>query len=265
MNTNNTINSPLLVKDSPAKGLILDLDSNELKKWITEKENPFSEHLEEMHEDVFPYRTAIRTFDEENFYCYSDKRTEDEFSDEFTHQLLYVLDCSDDSILIQYASEIKNMKLSKGSFIFIPSGAIWQIKGSATFFSMEFNPSMNQEILNEQSLNTIQKTIGYRSDVNVQIVNFEKNINETSSVLSSPYFHCNLLEFNEPILFDNAEIKSFIMYYVVSGDVEIIEHQSQTKVYASQGQTVLLPATSTEAEIYNLTPEGFEIIEMYVI
>jgi len=90
--------------------------------------------------------------------------------------------------------------------------------------------------------------------------NYLKVENNSSEIVSCPYFTTNVLPITEHIQIDHRGKDSFVIYMCVKGEVEFKHQNQQEKL--QQGETILVPACINEFSID--TTSNSELLEVYI-
>lgn len=153
--------------------------------------------------------------------------------------------------------------VKKGDSFFLPAGRVHAI-GSGTFIAeIQQTSNITYRIYdynrkdangNGRELHTelAKDAIDYKLYDNYQL-SYNHKENEPVQLESCQYFTTNLLELDNPIVFDHSKKDSFIIYICMDGACEI-EDSSKTKVEVKQGTTVLIAAAN--ASEITITPKG---------
>jgi len=161
-------------------------------------------------------------------------------------------------------------KVQKGDAYYIPAGRVHAIgagvllaeiqqTSDVTYRIFDYNridasTGKKRELHNELAVNVIdfQSYAEYKTQ-------YEKNENESNSLIHSPYFKSNFINLTGSIEKDYSNMDSFVIYICTQGVVEI---QCQNEIYAiRKGETILFPALITKLNIHSAVQS--EIIEVY--
>jgi mannose-6-phosphate isomerase len=80
--------------------------------------------------------------------------------------------------------------------------------------------------------------------------------NEGVQLISCPYFTTAVYDLDEPMTLDYSELDSFVVLIALSGEGTVVDDEGNSTPFAA-GQTLLLPATTTEIKITG-TPKFLE-------
>ncbi len=72
--------------------------------------------------------------------------------------------------------------------------------------------------------------------------------NEGVQLISCPYFTTAVYDLDEPMTLDYSELDSFVVLIALSGEGTVVDDEGNSTPFAA-GQTLLLPATTTEIKI----------------
>ena len=76
---------------------------------------------------------------------------------------------------------------------------------------------------------------------------YERTKNEGVQVVSCPYFTTAVYDLTEPMTLDYSELDSFVILIAVKGEGTIKANGEETTF--SMGDTILLPATTSEVKV----------------
>lgn len=153
---------------------------------------------------------------------------------------------------------LKQYDVHPGDVFFLPAGRVHAI-GSGCFIA-EIQQTSNityriydydrkgpdgkgRELHTELAKDAIDYTVlpDYRT-------HYEAKADEVVSLAGCKYFTTNLLELDEPMARDFAKLDSFVVYICMEGSAKITDNNGY-EVEVHQGQTILLPATTTGVTI----------------
>lgn len=153
---------------------------------------------------------------------------------------------------------LKQYDVHPGDVFFLPAGRVHAI-GSGCFIA-EIQQTSNityriydydrkgpdgkgRELHTELAKDAIDYTVlpDYRT-------HYEAKADEVVSLADCKYFTTNLLELDEPMARDFAKLDSFVVYICMEGSAKITDNNGY-EVEVHQGQTILLPATTTGVTI----------------
>ncbi|MDX1283686.1 MAG: type I phosphomannose isomerase catalytic subunit, partial [Draconibacterium sp.] len=162
-------------------------------------------------------------------------------------------------------------EIEAGDVFFIPAGRVHAIgKGclvaeiqqtsDVTYRIFDYNRTDDQgnqrELHTELALDAIDYSYAseYKSKYSVEL-------NQSSKIVSCPYFTTNVLEFDKEIDKDYNNLDSFVIYMTLEGDFEIIFEDGNVTV--EKGETILIPAS---LESVQLKPKSgkTKILEVYI-
>ena len=148
-------------------------------------------------------------------------------------------------------------EVHEGDVFFIPAGRIHAI-GAGSFvaeiqqtsdvtyriydFKRKDKNGNYRELHTELAAESIDYTVlpNYRAE-------YERTQNEGVQVASCPYFTTAVYDLTEPMTLDYSELDSFVILIAVKGEGTIKANGEETTF--RMGDTILLPATSTEVKI----------------
>ena len=204
-------------------------------------------------------------------------------------EMWYVLDAEKDAYLIngfnknmskeEYLFHLKENSLTDvlekvpvkaGDTAFIPAGRVHAIgKGillaeiqqtsDITYRIFDWNRVDDQgnprDLHTEEALDAIDF-----SKVKEPLVGFKTNPNQSTNILSCPYFSCNVLLFDKYVEKVFVGIDSFVLYMVVEGAFSI--QYDGGSIMAKSGETILIPACVEELSFDPLMPS--KVLEVYI-
>jgi mannose-6-phosphate isomerase len=156
-------------------------------------------------------------------------------------------------------SEILNYeKVSPGDVFFMPAGRIHalgpgillaeiQQTSDATYRIYDWDrkdaSGKERELHTEQALAAIDFNIypDYKTA-------YKPRVNETTGLVSNPYFTTNLIELAQPLRKDYEELDSFVVYICLEGGMKI--KCGETSTVVTKGEVVLIPAIIDKVEIF---------------
>jgi mannose-6-phosphate isomerase len=113
-----------------------------------------------------------------------------------------------------------------------------------------------RELHTEQALAAIDYNV--YSDYRTR---YSARINETTELVSCPYFTSNLLELAQPLQKIYEELDSFVIYICLDGSM-VLKWDEGEKMGVKKGEVVLIPASMDRVELY---PEGkVKFLEVYI-
>jgi mannose-6-phosphate isomerase len=167
--------------------------------------------------------------------------------------------------------EIMNYeKVNKGDVFFMPAGRVHSLgpgvllaeiqqTSDATYriydWDRKDNEGNERELHTDLALAAIDFNI--HSDYKTQV---RPRVNETTGLISCPYFTTNLMELAQPLRKDYEELDSFVVYICLEGGMKIKCGESLTVL--TKGEVVLIPAIIDIVEIF---PERkVKFLEVYI-
>jgi mannose-6-phosphate isomerase len=92
-------------------------------------------------------------------------------------------------------------------------------------------------------------------------IRYASRLNETSELVTCPYFTTNLLELAQPLQKNYEELDSFVIYICLEGSM-MLKYNGEEKLPVIGGEVVLVPASMDTVEIY---PGGkVKFMEVYI-
>jgi mannose-6-phosphate isomerase len=90
---------------------------------------------------------------------------------------------------------------------------------------------------------------------------YSSRLNETSELITCPYFTTNLLELAQPLQKNYEELDSFVIYICLEGGM-MLKQDGEGRIPVRKGEVVLLPSVLDKIEIY---PDGkVKFLEVFI-
>jgi mannose-6-phosphate isomerase len=166
---------------------------------------------------------------------------------------------------------LNNEQVKQGDVFYIPAGQVHalgpgillaeiQQTSDTTYRIYDWDRVDSQgkerELHTAPALDAIDFTVpaSYRSE-------YDKSLNHTVSLVRSPYFCTNLLEFNLPVAKDYSATDSFIILLCTEGKADVIYDSGKESI--SRGEVLLIPAILEK--ILLIPMPGCKILEVYSV
>lgn len=161
-------------------------------------------------------------------------------------------------------------KVKKGDAYYIPAGRVHAIGAGVLLAEIQQTSDVTYRIFDYERIDaSTGKKRELHNELAVDVIDFnthdeyktqyEKNENESSQLIHTPYFKSNFINLSGSIIKDYSNMDSFVIYICTQGVVEI---QCQNETYAiRKGETILFPALITTLNIHSAVQS--EIIEVY--
>ena len=161
-------------------------------------------------------------------------------------------------------------EVQKGDVYFIPAGRVHAIGAGVLLAEIQQTSDVTYRVYDWdrqdaegkfRDLHTEQalEAINYKAQPSYK-TEYQKKENQSSEVISSPYFTANVLSLSKTISVNHSEKDSFVIYMCVEGKVSF-QYQNQIESLR-MGETLLVPACLKEFEI--LTDVKSELLEVYI-
>jgi len=161
--------------------------------------------------------------------------------------------------------------VKKGDVYFIPTGRVHAIGAGVLLAEIQQTSDITYRIYdwdrvdakgNERDLHTLEAidAIDYKSEEKYN-TDYSKKKNESSTIVSCPYFITNILPVKGTVLIDHNDKDSFVIYMCVAGKVEF-NYGNQQSEKLSMGETLLIPASLKEFEIES--NQNSELLEVFI-
>ncbi len=145
-------------------------------------------------------------------------------------------------------------KVYKGDVFYIPAGRIHAIGPGILLAEIQQTSDVTYRIYDWDRVDKNGKGRELHTELALEAIDFrhvdkyktsyEANTNETSLLVSSPYFTTNILSFDKIIDKDYVKTDSFVIYMCMEGAFSL--HFNSEILEISKGETVLLPASLNE-------------------
>ena len=161
-------------------------------------------------------------------------------------------------------------EVEKGDVYFIPAGRIHAIGAGVMLVEIQQTSDITYRVYdwdrtdvdgNSRELHTEQaiNAIDFKSQKSYKTA-YTKVENESSEIVSCPYFTTNVLSLDKNISINHSDKDSFVIYMCVKGNVSF-QYKNQTESL-SVGETLLVPASIKEFDI--LSEVASELLEVYI-
>ncbi len=171
-----------------------------------------------------------------------------------------------------FTDTLQRYDVNPGDVFFLPAGRVHAIGAGCFVAEIQQTSNITYRIYdynrqdangNYRELHTefAKDAIDYRVYDSYK-TDYTPALNRPVHLVSCPYFTTNLLELNEPITRDYAQLDSFVIYICMSGATQIKDNEGNI-ISLRHGETLLLPATINSTQI-EPTGTGTKILETYV-
>lgn len=159
--------------------------------------------------------------------------------------------------------------VQKGDVYFIPTGRVHAIGAGVLLAEIQQTSDITYRIYdwdrkdsegNYRDLHTEEAidAIDYKAQSNYK-TEYDSKVNESSSIVKSPYFHTSFLPVKGTLVKDTAHLDSFVIYMCVLGSV-FFESEGD-KLQLNYGETVLVPASLNH---FSITSQHAELLEITI-
>lgn len=161
-------------------------------------------------------------------------------------------------------------EVQKGDVYFIPTGRVHAIGAGVMLAEIQQTSDITYRVYdwdrqddegNYRELHTEEAidAIDYKAQTSYK-TEYQKQQNQSSEIVSCPYFTTNVLPVQGTISLNHNDKDSFVIYMCVEGKVSF-STKDQTEVL-SMGETILVPATLKEFSIES--SGSSELLEVYI-
>jgi mannose-6-phosphate isomerase len=204
-------------------------------------------------------------------------------------EMWYILDADDNAELISGFSrkmdkttyldhlnnkslrEILNVeKVKKGDVFYIPSGRVHSLGPGLLLAEIQQTSDTTYRIYDWDRVDEKGKSRDLHTDLALDAIDFSvfdsyrtpyrKSVNKTVSIVDSPYFTTNIIDFTIPVHKDYSPLDSFVIFVCVEGSSTVQTEDSRESLKA--GETMLIPAI---IDTVDLIPDtNCKILEVFI-
>ena len=167
--------------------------------------------------------------------------------------------------------EILNFeKVETGDVFFMPAGRVHALGPGLVIAEIQQTSDLTYRIYDFGRLDDEGKPRQLHNDLALDAIDFNlypdykshylQKQNQTVSLVKSPYFITNILDFNKPVLKDYIALDSFVIYLCTSGSCKVISNGREENLV--MGETMLIPAISGEIEL--IPSPSAKLLEVYI-
>lgn len=162
-------------------------------------------------------------------------------------------------------------EVKAGDVFFIPAGRVHAIGKGVLLAEIQQTSDVTYRIYDYGRIDDGGKPRELHTELALGAIHFDyapdyktpytAQMNQSTEIVSCPYFTTNLLRFSEPIEKDYHRLDSFIVYMCLDGAFQIEYEQGIEPVH--KGETILIPAA---LETFTLIPttDSAEVLEVYI-
>lgn len=166
--------------------------------------------------------------------------------------------------------EILNYEpMQSGDFVYIPSGMVHAMGPGLLIAEIQQTSDITYRLNDWERLDDKGNSRELHIDEAVDAINYEikpkvfrnfnPKINQTTPMISSPYFSTSYINLTSIVEKNLEEMDSFVIYFSVSGSFEL--HFDKGKVDVAPGECVLVPAITEK--VFLLPSPSAHIIEIF--
>ncbi|OFX22630.1 MAG: mannose-6-phosphate isomerase [Bacteroidetes bacterium GWA2_31_9b] len=205
-------------------------------------------------------------------------------------EMWYIVDAEKDSKTISglnhemdkahYLNHLKNNELKDimnyhdtkpGDVFYIPAGRIHAIGAGVLLAEIQQSSDITYRIYDWDRKDDSGNSRELHNDLALDAIDFKKHTNyktnyksiknQSSKILSTPYFQTNIIEFDTKIEKDYVLLDSFVIFMCIEGEFEI-EYYDTERIKVKKGETILIPAV---IEHLNLIPVvQSKVLEIFI-
>ncbi len=168
--------------------------------------------------------------------------------------------------------QLNSIPVNVGDVINIPAGLVHSLgKGvvvaeiqqasDITYRLYDYERVDKEGNKRELHIDNALKAIDF-DDKNSPCVQYERQINGAVNIVRNDYFTTNLITFDRVIQRDYAALDSFVVYICAEGVCTLNSDDNVMTIKA--GETVMLPATTTDITLKPLVSQPVKMLETYV-
>ena len=206
-------------------------------------------------------------------------------------EMWYVVDAKDDAEVIvgfnkgvtkfDYLKKLESNKLidilnsekvKKDDVIFLPAGRIHSTGPGILLAEVQQTSDLTYRIYDWNRVDAEGNGRELHTELAADAIKFENKKqyktdftikkNDISNVISCEYFTVNILDVDKEIERDYNAIDSFIVYMVLSGELDIIFSEKGDVINVKKGETILIPAVLKQ--VFLNTKSNAKILEIYI-
>ena len=167
--------------------------------------------------------------------------------------------------------EILNFeKVTTGDVFYMPAGRVHALGPGLVIAEIQQTSDLTYRIYDFDRVDDEGNSRQLHNDLALDAIDFNfypnyktkylQKQNQTVSLVKSPYFITNLLDFDKPIEKDYTSLDSFVIYLCTKGSCKVITASHEEHLV--MGDTMLLPASLSEIQI-EPSPSA-KLLEVYI-
>lgn len=160
-------------------------------------------------------------------------------------------------------------KVQKGDSFFINTGKVHAIGAGVLLAEIQQTSDITYRIYDWDRVDEKGNSRELHTDLALDAIDFDKKDdfklkysqekNEPNNIAACEYFTTNFLPVEGTITRDYSNLDSFVIYMCVGGEAEIVVGGTSERLI--QGETLLIPAENSEAQI---SSKGVELLEVCI-
>jgi mannose-6-phosphate isomerase len=161
-------------------------------------------------------------------------------------------------------------KVEKGDVFFMPAGRIHALGPGLVVAEIQQTSDLTYRIYDFDRVDDQGNSRPLHTDLALDAIDFTlypdykthylQKQNQTVSVVKSPYFTTNILQFDKAVEKDYAELDSFVIYLCVEGACKVIAGDMEENFV--MGEAMLIPATTGEIKL--MPVPSAKLLEVYI-
>lgn len=164
---------------------------------------------------------------------------------------------------------LHTQSIKNGDCFFINPGKIHAIGAGALIAEIQQTSDITYRVYDYNRADTQGNTRELHNDMAMDVINYSKSddyimhydrtVNQSSSIAKCPYFTTNFVGVRNTFRKDYSDLDSFVIYMCTQGNATVtVDNISEV---LSKGETLLIPATASEAVI---SSKNAELLEVYI-
>jgi mannose-6-phosphate isomerase len=167
--------------------------------------------------------------------------------------------------------EILNFeKVEKGDVFYMPAGRVHALGPGLVVAEIQQTSDLTYRIYDFDRVDDKGNSRQLHNDLAIDAIDFAiypdyktqylLKQNQTVSMVKSPYFTTNMLQFDKPVEKDYTDLDSFIIYLCTDGACTVIA--GDVEEHFTMGEAMLIPATNGEIKL--IPAPSAKLLEVYI-
>ncbi len=169
---------------------------------------------------------------------------------------LYDYPVKDGDVFFIQAGRIHS--IGKGTFL-----AEIQETSDTTFRLYDFKRKDKNGNYRELHTEQAKQCIDFKNILTDYQTHYQPKKDEPVEIASCPYFTTTVYDLTEQMTMDYSELDSFVVLMGLKGHSKVVDNEGN-ETTLSEGETIVLPATTKSIEVIPAQGEGMKVLESYV-